>query len=77
LASFSSVSERPILGSSSSLSGIPSTAWRLGEKTTLFSWARIRPATARHTPPTSKSSLTSKMALAMLSTKRGPVVGVG
>jgi hypothetical protein len=33
----------PIFGSSSSLSGIPSTALRFGEKTTLFAWARTVP----------------------------------
>ena len=52
LPSFSTVRGILIFGSSSSLSGIPSTARRFGEKTTLFSCARIRPGTARHTPPT-------------------------
>src|SRR5215211_5162757 len=75
--SFSTVRGIPIIGSSSSLSGIPSTARRFGEKTTLFSCARIRPGTARHTPPTWGPSPTSEIALAMVSTSVPGECGVG
>src|SRR5215216_6429988 len=44
-----------------------SISCRLGEMITLFSAARIRPGTARHTPPTSKPFFTSVMAAAMVS----------
>jgi hypothetical protein len=77
LASFSTVSGTPILGSSSSFRGMPSTACRFGEKTTLFSCERMRPATARHAPPISNPSLTSTTARAMLSTRRSGEAGVG
>jgi len=75
--SFSMVRGSPILGSSSSLRGIPSTARRLGEKTTLFSSVRIKPGTARQAALTSKSSPTSAMDLAMASTSFSGEWGVG
>src|SRR5215212_670960 len=70
LASFSTVTDRPVLPPISSSRRMFSISCRLGAKITLFSAARISPGTATHTPPTSKPSLTSKMARAMLSISR-------
>src|SRR5215204_1264512 len=70
LASFSTVTDRPVLLPNSSSRRMFSISCRLGAKITLFSAARIRPGTATHTPPTSKPSFTSVMARAMVSINR-------
>src|SRR5919202_4002427 len=76
-ASFSTVTESPVLPSISSFRGTPSIACRLGAKTTLFSLVITKPGIARQTPPTSNPSFTSMMARAMLesSLSRGPADG--
>src|SRR5215203_4886248 len=70
LASFSTVTDRPVLGPSSSSRRMFSISCRLGAKMTLFSAARMSPGTATHTPPTSKPSFTSEIARAMVSINR-------
>src|SRR5215208_62823 len=70
LASFSTVTVRPVLRPISSSRRMFSISCRLGAKMTLFSEARIRPGTATHTPPTSKPSFTSVIARAIVSISR-------
>src|SRR5215216_1785942 len=70
LASFSTVTLRPVLPPISSARRMFSISCRLGAKTTLFSAAKIRPGTGTHTPPTSKPSFTSVMALEIVSINR-------
>src|SRR5215203_2818744 len=70
LASFSTVTDRPVLSPNSSSRRMFSISCRLGAKMTLFSAARIRPGTATHTPPTSKPSFTSVIARAIVSISR-------
>ncbi len=78
LLSFSMVSGSPIFGSSSSFSRMPSMARRFGEQITLFSWARTKPGTATHAPPTSSCpSFTSETVPAMFSTRCRGELGVG
>src|SRR5215210_789653 len=76
-ASFSTVTDRPVLSPRSYFRGTPSIACRLGAKITLFSALRTNPGTARQTAPTSYPSLTSSTARAMLesSLSRGPADG--
>ena len=60
-----------------SLSGMPSMARRLGEKTTAFSPDITNPGTERHAPATSVPSTTSAMARAITSTSISGAWGVG
>ena len=77
LASFSTVTSSPVRLPSSSLRGMPSIASRLAALKTLFSRARIKPGTARQTPPTSYPLSTSAIASAMVESSRSRTFSVG